>query len=178
MHLMAAGFSTMYLNERLVFGLAPPDIAGVFSQRLRWAMGALQILLRRNPLAAPGLTLAQSLLFFESCAYHFLAASTVLTSLAPVPFLFLGASPLQCDSLWVSRSAGRRAAAARALGRRLTRGVEWPVAHFQPTDYGLQCLIRTSSHPACWPTGGPARLAAFSPVLISHHRQRSDVGAL
>ncbi|KIY95081.1 cellulose synthase (UDP-forming) [Monoraphidium neglectum] len=100
MHLMAAGFSTMYLNERLVFGLAPPDIAGVFSQRLRWAMGALQILLRRNPLAAPGLTLAQSLLFFESCAYHFLAASTVLTSLAPVPFLFLGASPLQCDSLW------------------------------------------------------------------------------
>ena len=77
-------------------------IATAFGVAASLGMGALQILLRRNPLAAPGLTLAQSLLFFESCAYHFLAASTVLTSLAPVPFLFVGASPLQCDSLWVS----------------------------------------------------------------------------
>jgi cellulose synthase/poly-beta-1,6-N-acetylglucosamine synthase-like glycosyltransferase len=28
MHLMAAGFSSMYLNERLVFGMVPEDIPG------------------------------------------------------------------------------------------------------------------------------------------------------
>ena len=39
-----------FLNERLVFGMSPDDIAGVFQQRLRWAMGALQIMIRDNPL--------------------------------------------------------------------------------------------------------------------------------
>jgi cellulose synthase/poly-beta-1,6-N-acetylglucosamine synthase-like glycosyltransferase len=38
------------LNERLVFGMAPDHIADVMTQRLRWAMGALQILMRDNPL--------------------------------------------------------------------------------------------------------------------------------
>jgi cellulose synthase/poly-beta-1,6-N-acetylglucosamine synthase-like glycosyltransferase len=28
MHLMASGFSSMYLNERLVFGMVPEDIPG------------------------------------------------------------------------------------------------------------------------------------------------------
>ena len=36
MSLMSAGMATMYLNERLSFGMAPDDIAGVFTQRLRW----------------------------------------------------------------------------------------------------------------------------------------------
>lgn len=65
-------------------------------------MGALQILMRSNPLAVPGLTLRQSLLFFESCTYPFLAITMVITSLVPIPFLFVGVSPLQCNSLWVS----------------------------------------------------------------------------
>jgi hypothetical protein len=32
-----------FLNERLVFGMAPTDIEAAFKQRLRWAMGALQV---------------------------------------------------------------------------------------------------------------------------------------
>jgi cellulose synthase/poly-beta-1,6-N-acetylglucosamine synthase-like glycosyltransferase len=32
-----------FLAERLVYGMAPEDIEGVFKQRLRWAMGALQV---------------------------------------------------------------------------------------------------------------------------------------
>lgn len=46
MHLLSSGLATMYLNERLVFGLAPDDLADMFAQRLRWAAGALQILAR------------------------------------------------------------------------------------------------------------------------------------
>ena len=38
MSLMSAGMATMYLNERLSFGMAPDDIAGVFTQRLRWCV--------------------------------------------------------------------------------------------------------------------------------------------
>jgi len=32
-----------FLNERLVFGMAPTDTEAAFKQRLRWAMGALQV---------------------------------------------------------------------------------------------------------------------------------------
>ena len=38
MSLTSAGMATMYLNERLSFGMAPDDIAGVFTQRLRWCV--------------------------------------------------------------------------------------------------------------------------------------------
>jgi hypothetical protein len=43
MTLMSAGFATMFLNERLSFGMAPDLIQDVMTQRLRWAMGALQV---------------------------------------------------------------------------------------------------------------------------------------
>jgi cellulose synthase/poly-beta-1,6-N-acetylglucosamine synthase-like glycosyltransferase len=43
------------LNERLVFGMAPDHIADVMTQRLRWAMGSLQILMRDNPLRLVGI---------------------------------------------------------------------------------------------------------------------------
>lgn len=39
-----------YLNERLSFGMAPDHISDVMTQRLRWAMGALQILMKDNPM--------------------------------------------------------------------------------------------------------------------------------
>ena len=43
MTLMGAGFSSIYLNERLIYGLAPDDLESVFKQRLRWGMGSLQV---------------------------------------------------------------------------------------------------------------------------------------
>ena len=50
LHFALAFTACRYLNERLVFGMAPDHIADVMTQRLRWAMGALQILMRDNPL--------------------------------------------------------------------------------------------------------------------------------
>jgi cellulose synthase/poly-beta-1,6-N-acetylglucosamine synthase-like glycosyltransferase len=162
-HLMAAGFASMYLNERLVFGMVPEDVpggyscqqlvackpamqlqqwlalpagcatgcevlaglmvlaacylgeivvrwrhqglacththhpgiqliqlihaptpAGTFRQRLRWAMGALQILYRSNPLRIPGLTTPQALLFWESAASNWTAIPALIMALMPV----------------------------------------------------------------------------------------------
>lgn len=65
MGLLGGGFSSMFLNELLIFGIAPDDIMTVLTQRQRWAMGSLQILCLDNPLLNGGLTLPQSLLFFQ-----------------------------------------------------------------------------------------------------------------
>jgi hypothetical protein len=57
-----------YLNERLVYGMAPDEIADVMTQRLRWAMGALQILMKDNPLRLVRFThTPASLLLAASC---------------------------------------------------------------------------------------------------------------
>jgi hypothetical protein len=48
----------------------------------------LQILMRDNPLTRPGLTLVQSLLFWESAAHHFLALPTIMMSALPIIYMF------------------------------------------------------------------------------------------
>lgn len=100
MHLLASGFSSQYLNARLVFGMAPNDIVGIFKQRLRWAVGALQIFYQSNPLQMPGLTPVQRFLFFESSSHYFLAISTLVMCLAPIVYVFTEYSPLVVDQLW------------------------------------------------------------------------------
>ena len=100
MTLFAAGFSSMFLNERLVYGMAPEDLVEVFQQRRRWAMGALQILFTDNPLCKPGLTISQSLLFFEAAAYHFLAIPTIIFCLIPLLCIFLSFPPIAAWKLW------------------------------------------------------------------------------
>jgi cellulose synthase (UDP-forming) len=48
--LQSAGYQTHYVNEVLAQGLAPTSLASFFAQRLRWAVGGLQIFWRFNPL--------------------------------------------------------------------------------------------------------------------------------
>lgn len=86
LYLLAAGFSTIYLNERLSFGLAPVDVGGAFAQRLRWSMGSLQIMQKENPMQQAGLTVPQRLLFWEAGAYHYLSLITVAYILLPLIF--------------------------------------------------------------------------------------------
>lgn len=100
MQLLAAGFSSQYINSRLVFGMAPDDIAGIFKQRLRWAVGALQIFYHANPLQKPGLTPVQRFLFFESANHYFLSISTLVMCIPPIIYVFTEYSPLVVDHLW------------------------------------------------------------------------------
>jgi cellulose synthase/poly-beta-1,6-N-acetylglucosamine synthase-like glycosyltransferase len=100
MQLLSSGFANMFLNERLVYGMAPEDLAGVFLQRARWAMGALQILYRDNPLRKRGLTMSQSFLFFEIGAHHYLAIGTALATLVPLVYVYVEASPVIVEYLW------------------------------------------------------------------------------
>ncbi len=93
--LFACGFSTMFLNERLSFGLAPEYIAEVFAQRQRWAMGALQMLWKPNNYGQYGLTYAQNLIFFDFLTYHFLAIPTVVMYIIPFIFIVFQVGPLK-----------------------------------------------------------------------------------
>jgi cellulose synthase (UDP-forming) len=64
--------------------LSVPLRAGTFLQRLRWAMGALQILYRSNPLHQPGLTWPQRLLFWESAASNWTAVPAIILAMMPI----------------------------------------------------------------------------------------------
>ncbi|KAK9789026.1 hypothetical protein WJX73_003117 [Symbiochloris irregularis] len=100
MTLMQSGFGTMFLNERLAFGMAPDDVGGMFTQRLRWTMGALQILIRSNPLLLSGLTAPQALLFFESAACYLLSAGTIIMACLPIVYIFSEYSPLVAPRMY------------------------------------------------------------------------------
>lgn len=98
--LAAAGFSSIYLDENLQAGLAPDDVPGVFEQRLRWATGALQILVRANPLSRPGLGFVQRLLYFDASAYALQSPATLVLILVPLVFLFTGITPFAVREMW------------------------------------------------------------------------------
>ncbi|PRW33536.1 Cellulose synthase [Chlorella sorokiniana] len=99
MVILSNGFATMYLNERLSVGLAPEAIQDVLAQRLRWSMGALQVMLRNCPLFVPGLTVAQSLLFFDAAGHNFLAIPTFLFATVPLVYLAAHQSPMDCRNM-------------------------------------------------------------------------------
>src|SRR5579875_1870823 len=74
MRLHAAGWRTLYHDEVLAVGVAPGDLDGFQTQRLRWAQGSMQILRsRENPLCKRGLTLAQRLNYLASMTTYFQA---------------------------------------------------------------------------------------------------------
>ena len=100
MKLTAAGFSSMYLDRRLAFGLAPDDVEGTFGQKLRWTQGALQIYWRANPLRQPGMSALQRLLFFDSATYCATAPIMVVFAIAPAIFVLSdGVSPFAVHAL-------------------------------------------------------------------------------
>lgn len=68
--------------------------------RLRWAQGALQILVAANPLTQPGLTPLQRLMFADSCAYPLSAPALLLICVVPLLWIFSEgvASPVRIHS--------------------------------------------------------------------------------
>jgi cellulose synthase (UDP-forming) len=59
MRLHALGWKSAFHPDVLAYGLAPEDLRTALNQRLRWAQGTIQVLLRENPLFKRGLSLPQ-----------------------------------------------------------------------------------------------------------------------
>ena len=87
LNLNAAGYRTAYVDEVLAVGLAPEGLDSFFGQRLRWAVGGLQIFRYFNPLFKAGLTWPQRLLYAWSGGHYLLAFP--LCIVLCTPFLFL-----------------------------------------------------------------------------------------
>ena len=96
----AAGFRTVYLNERLSLGLAPEGLKEYVTQRSRWALGFAQIcrgplgpLRRRN-----GLTLVDRISLIEAFLYWSANYSfRLLGIIVPILYWLFNVHAVQAD---------------------------------------------------------------------------------
>jgi len=92
--LHSEGWKSVYLNERLVTGLAPVDLKSFAVQRLRWAEGNLKAATFSNPLTIPGLSLKQRVAYFASLYHWTIGVPKAIYYLAPPWMLYSGTFPI------------------------------------------------------------------------------------
>lgn len=90
--LHSRGWNSAYVERPMIAGLQPETFANFIGQRSRWCQGMMQILLLKNPLLIRGLTLAQRVCYLSSMAFWFFPVARMTFLLAPLCYLFFGAS--------------------------------------------------------------------------------------
>jgi cellulose synthase (UDP-forming) len=103
MRMHALGWRSVYHHEVLAHGLAPEDLQSMLQQRLRWAQGTLQVMLRENPLVQRGLSLGQRLMYFGTMWSYLSGFAAVVYIAAPIIYLVFGVLPITTlgeDFLW------------------------------------------------------------------------------
>jgi cellulose synthase (UDP-forming) len=98
MRLHAAGWRSVYHHEVLARGLAPEDLRASLQQRLRWAQGTIQVLLRENPFLIRGLRAGQKLMYFATMWSYLSGFAGVVYLMAPVLYLLFGIQPVRAYS--------------------------------------------------------------------------------
>ncbi|WP_240607040.1 glycosyltransferase [Cryobacterium aureum] len=99
MRLHGLGFTSIYHHETLALGLAPEDLGTMITQRLRWAQGTMQVLLRENPLVQAGLSLPQRLMYFSTMWSYLSGYAALVYFAAPAVFLCFGILPVNTTAL-------------------------------------------------------------------------------
>jgi cellulose synthase (UDP-forming) len=103
MRLHGMGWESVYHHEILAVGLAPEDLGTMLQQRLRWAQGTLQVLMRENPLVQPGLSWGQRLMYLATMWTYLSGFAAVVYLVAPMLYLLFGVSPVAAygpDFVW------------------------------------------------------------------------------
>jgi cellulose synthase (UDP-forming) len=95
MRLHSAGWKSVYHNELMAKGLAPDDLSSTLKQRLRWAQGTIQVLVRENPLLKPGLSFWQRLQYFQTMYSYFSGFATLVFIVCPIIYFFTGIIPVK-----------------------------------------------------------------------------------
>jgi len=93
----ARGYRSCYLNKVLAAGLMPETFESSMKQRIRWAMGHVQILFQTNPFTIRGLSIAQRLGYFASIFYFLHGIPRLICLVAPLFALLLGIIPVTAD---------------------------------------------------------------------------------
>jgi cellulose synthase (UDP-forming) len=88
--LHSRGWRSLYIDKPMIVGLQPETFATFIGQRSRWCRGMLQILLLKNPLWRPGLTMAQRLCYVSSSMFWLFPIPRVIFTIAPLLYLFFG----------------------------------------------------------------------------------------
>jgi len=94
----ASGWNSLFHPEILSAGIAPLDAAGYRRQHLRWAQDALQLLLRENLIAYPGLTWRQRQSYLIHVISNMEGWRHLFIYALPVVILVTGILPLQTDA--------------------------------------------------------------------------------
>ncbi|MFI7493994.1 glycosyltransferase family 2 protein [Kocuria sp. M4R2S49] len=94
MRLHGLGWRSVYHHEVLARGLAPEDLRTMLTQRLRWAQGTVQVLLRENPLLQRRLGWGQRLMYFATMWSYLSGFAAVVYFAAPIVYLVLGILPV------------------------------------------------------------------------------------
>jgi cellulose synthase (UDP-forming) len=95
MRLHALGWRSVYHHGVLARGLAPEDLRSALQQRLRWAQGTIQVMLRENPLFLRGLSVGQKLMYFATMWGYLSGFVAVVYLVAPVLYLLFGILPVR-----------------------------------------------------------------------------------
>lgn len=99
MRLHGLGWTSVYHHEVLASGLAPDDLGTMLQQRLRWAQGTLQVMLKENPLVQRGLSLPQRLMYFSTMWSYLSGFAAVVFLTAPFVYLVFGILPVKAYGL-------------------------------------------------------------------------------
>jgi cellulose synthase (UDP-forming) len=94
MQLHSMGWRSVYHHEILATGLAPEDLGTSLQQRLRWAQGTLQVMLRDNPLVKRGLSFGQRLMYLATMWSYLSGFTAIVYLAAPVVYLCFGVLPV------------------------------------------------------------------------------------
>jgi cellulose synthase (UDP-forming) len=100
LRLSEIGFKTIYLNERLTIGLAPEGLAEYITQRSRWCLGLVQIIMGQSgPLRfGNGLSLIHRICLIEAFLYWAASYSFRLLGIAvPILYLLFGIEAVHAD---------------------------------------------------------------------------------
>ncbi len=97
--LLAKGYQSIYLEEKLSAGLAAENISAYATQRLRWARGTLQgFFINSNPLTITGLSFSQRLAYLETFLSWFTSISYVGFLFMPLAYVFFDLIPIQASA--------------------------------------------------------------------------------
>jgi cellulose synthase (UDP-forming) len=95
--LHSRGWHSAYLAEILAFDVAPGTVPALTAPALHRAQGAMRALRRYQPLAMPGLTVAQRLEYFHTFALPLGGLQRLIVYLAPIVFLTTGVFPVRAS---------------------------------------------------------------------------------
>ena len=89
------GYSSIYHEESLAFGIAPSTIAPFITQRIRWGQGAMQVWKKEGIIFSKNLTIAQKINYAASILTYFDGWQKGFLYITPIIVLCTGWLPIQ-----------------------------------------------------------------------------------